>query len=347
MLARKPDHTLIVDVSNLLFRVASVQKATNEHARGATPETLVGLCMHISLLSIARWYAKFKPDFVVFAFEGGTNWRKQYTKEHDLRRQYKATRVVDPEMWHFYELIDSFKETMGKHTSICCISVPGMEADDVIGAYCQLTHETTEKVTILSGDRDFTQLLKMPHVKLVEPDKGKYRNTPDDKEYQPDIDYWLFLKCVRGDSGDNVPSAYPKVRETKIKEAFADPFKRVNFMNERWVDEHGVEHRVGDLFEHNRVLMDLEAQPDDLRCELLEGVVAQVGSISSYSHFHFLKFLGKYKLEEVAKGMHKFIDLLSNNQRFLNGSKSRVVELPKDTAPEVLAETKPHPSLVF
>ena len=30
----------------------------------------------------------------------------------------------------------------------------------------------------------------------------------------------LFVKCVRGDAGDNIPSAYPGARETKILECF-------------------------------------------------------------------------------------------------------------------------------
>lgn len=345
MLPRTPGLTLIIDVSNILFRVAAVQK-NKPFSQGATPEDLVGLCMHISLLSIAKWYEKFKPDFVIFAFEGGNNWRKEYTKQHSMiRRQYKGNRVIDPAMAHFYELMDSFKETMSQHTSVSCISVPGTEADDVIGAYCQLTEGTGETVLVLSGDRDFVQLLKMSHVRLVEPDRGTFRNQPSDKEYQADLDYWLFLKCVRGDGGDNVPSSYPNVRETKVKEAYADPYKRLNFMNERWKDEHGTEHRVGDLFEHNRVLMDLTAQPDDLRCNLLEEVVKQVPPAGQYSHFHFLRFLGKYQLHEVAKGVNRFIDMLSNNQRFLNGSKIRATDFAKSTPPvEAASSTK---GLVF
>lgn len=327
MLPRRPDVTLVIDVANILFRVASVQTSGYQKSQGnladLDPEDLVGLCMHISLQSIAKWYKLYKPDFVVFAFEGGDNWRKSYTKEHNLIRQYKGNRVVDPAMAHYYELIASFKETMSNHTSICCLAIPGMEADDAIAAYSQLTEGTGEEVVIISGDRDFTQLLKMGHVKLVEPDRGKLRNTPDDKEYQPDIDYWLFLKCIRGDSGDNVPSAYPRVRETRIKEAYADPYARVNFMNESWVDEHKVTRRVGDLFEHNQVLMDLAKQPLPLREHLLLTTAQQVADIKHYSHFHFLRFLGKFKLTRVAEEANRFVDLFSNNQRFLNGSKER------------------------
>lgn len=329
MLPRKPDLTLIIDVSSILFKIAAVQTTgyqaskSSQYAGELDPQDLVGLCMHISLQSIHKWFRLYKPDFVIFAFEGGSNWRKQYTKEHNLNRQYKGNRVVDPAMAHYYELIDSFKETMSQHTSVCCLSVPDMEADDAIAAYCQLTDQTGEQVVIISSDRDFVQLMKMPHVKLIEPEKGKLRNTIDDKEHQADLDYWLFLKCIRGDAGDNVASAFPRVRETKIKEAYADPYKRVNFMNEKWVDEHNVEHRVGDLFEHNRVLVDLACQPEKLRESLLLQTKAQVGTIKNYSHFHFLRFLGKYKLTKVAEEANRFVDLFSNNQLFLNGSKLR------------------------
>jgi hypothetical protein len=327
--------SLVYDISNILFRVAAVQKHKSPYGADATIDDLVGLCMHISLQSINKWYVKYKPDFVVFAFEGGDNWRKKYTNDNNYRRQYKANRTVDPEMKHFYQLVDSFREIMTNHTSICCLTVPKMEADDVIAAYCQLNATDDHEIFVVSGDRDFIQLLKLPNVKLINPDDGKLRNQPGDKEYQEDIDYWMFLKCVRGDSGDNVPAAFPRVRETKIREAYKDPYKMMNFLNETWTDEFDVTHRVGDLLKHNEVLMDLTKQPDELRASLLEAVAAQTKSISTYSHFHFLKFLGQFNLKRVGEEASKFIALFTNNQKFLKGEKVKV-----DT-PSVLNEAAP------
>lgn len=296
----------------------------------ASVDDLVGLSMHVSLQAISKWYRKFKPDFVVFAFEGGTNWRKKYTAQHSaqVRRQYKANRVQDPEMLHFYKLIEAFREVMTAHTSVCCITVPDMEGDDVIAAYCLLNAAPDRKITIISGDKDFIQLTKLPNVKLVNPDNGKERNQPGDKDYQPDIDYWLFLKCVRGDSGDNVPSAFPRVFEKKIKAAYEDDYVKLNFMNERWTDENQTEHRVGDLFAHNRVLMDLTGQPDDVKLALYEGVDSQTkqDAWGIYSHFHFLRFLGKFKLNKVAEEADKFIELFTHNQRFLKKLKTGEVD---------------------
>lgn len=347
-----PKKSLVVDVSNILFRVSAVQK-NSPYARDSSTDDLVGLCMHISLYSIFKWYNKFKPDFVVFAFEGANNWRKTYTTDEKSRVGYKSGRIIDPEMKHFYQLIDAFRHTITAHTSICCLCVDKMEADDSIAAYCQLYATPDHEITIISCDRDFTQLLSLPNVKLVNPDNGKERNTPDDKEYEPNLEYWLFKKCVRGDAGDSVPSAFPRVRETRIKKAFEDQYERLNFMNDTWTqevfekDENGVEvkkevtHRVGDLFEHNIILMDLTKQPAELRKTLEEEVKRQVNITGTYSHFHFLRFLGEYKLQKVSEEAMRFVEMFANNQRFLKGEKPKeeqkvLVEEPKQKIASLL-----------
>ena len=156
--------TLIYDISNILFRVAAVQKHQNSYARDSTPEDLVGLCFHISLYSIYKWYFKYRPDFVVFAFEGKDNWRKKYTLEARSRKAYKGNRVPDPAMAHFYELMDSFRTTMTNHTSICCLTIDTMEADDAIAGYCQLHATPDSEILIVSGDKDFVQLTRLPEI---------------------------------------------------------------------------------------------------------------------------------------------------------------------------------------
>lgn len=315
--------------------MASVQKHTNPFARDISHEDLVGLSFHISIQSIYKWYQKFKPDFVVFAFEGSNNWRKKYTEEVKARNAYKGNRVQDPEMAHFYELITSFRETMKAHTSIVCLRVDQMEADDSIAGYCQLYAEEGSEIFIVSGDKDFTQLLKLPGVKLVDPATGKFRNQPGDKDYVEDLDYWIFKKCIRGDMGDNVPSAFPRVRETRIKSAFTNQYDRANLMNECWTDENQTRHRVGDLYNQNVLLLDLYQQPKEYRDLLLEGVKAQVEDVGHYSHFHFLRFLEAYKLNKLREEAMKYVDLFANNQRFLKGESAPKSALNKVERKEV------------
>lgn len=321
-----PKKSLIIDISNLLFRVAAVQQRSKNNYN-ATTEEIIGLAMHMSLHSIYKWYDKLKPQFIVFAFDGENNWRKEYTANNSSRNIiYKANRIPDPNMKHFYQLLKDFKNTIKSHTSVCCLQIPTIEADDIIAGYCQLYANENHNINIISGDKDFIQLLKLPNVKLINPDDGKLRNQPSSKDYQADLDYWLFLKCIRGDSGDNVASAYPKVRETKIKKAYENEYDRINFMNETWVDENKITRRVGDLFEENKILVDLFNQPSNIRDKIFPEIKNQIAEVNSYAHFHFLKFLEKHQLNQIRKDANRFIEMFTLNQNFFNEKNKNLTE---------------------
>ena len=137
-----------------------------------------------------------------------------------------------------------------------------------------------------------------------------YKKTKEHKTLE-DPQYLLFEKCMRGDTSDNVFSAYPGVRKkgtknkTGLLEAFADKdkggFNWNNIMLQRWTDHNDVEHRVRDDYERNRTLIDLTAQPLEFRNAtdniIKTGVskdnVAQVG-------VHFMRFCGKYELNRIS-----------------------------------------------
>jgi hypothetical protein len=128
----------------------------------------------------------------------------------------------------------------------------------------------------------------------------------------PDYQRWvLFLKCMRGDPGDNVFSAYPGVRlkgtknQVGLTEAFEDRDRKGyawnNLMLQRWADHEKIEHRVLDDYERNRVLIDLTAQPDDVKATVDEAIHEQishkdVGMVGA----HFLRFCGKYELTKLS-----------------------------------------------
>jgi hypothetical protein len=117
---------------------------------------------------------------------------------------------------------------------------------------------------------------------------------------------------MRGDTSDNVFSAYPGVRTKSTKnkvgliEAFADRinkgFNWNNLMLQRWTDHEGKEHRVLDDYQRNVTLVDLNAQPqnikDDVDNAIRQGVKSkQVSGVG----IHFMKFCGKYDLEKISE----------------------------------------------
>ena len=130
----------------------------------------------------------------------------------------------------------------------------------------------------------------------------------------------LFEKCMRGDTSDNVFSAYPGVRKkgTKNKvgliEAFEDKstkgFNWNNMMLQRWTDHNGDEHRVLDDYNRNVVLCDLTAQPADIR-EIINNTIAEVEPKNvSQVGIRLMKFCAKWDLQRIADQPQQYAEAL-------------------------------------
>jgi hypothetical protein len=122
---------------------------------------------------------------------------------------------------------------------------------------------------------------------------------------------------MRGDTSDNIFSAYPGVRtkgtknKVGLQEAFTDRGARGynwnNMMLQRWTDHNGEEHRVLDDYERNRSLIDLTCQPQEIknavdttiREQLSHKDIGQVG-------VRFMQFCGKYELVRCSENADSF-----------------------------------------
>jgi hypothetical protein len=128
---------------------------------------------------------------------------------------------------------------------------------------------------------------------------------------------------MRGDATDNVFSAYPGVREKGSKnkvglvEAYADRTKQGfnwnNMMLQRWLDHDGVEHRVREDYERNRTLIDLTAQPQDVK-DKVDNVIRSDVRIKTTPQvgIHFMKFCGKYELTKISEQAETYAKWLNN-----------------------------------
>ena len=136
----------------------------------------------------------------------------------------------------------------------------------------------------------------------------------------------LFKKIIRGDAGDNVFSAFPGVREkgTKnsvgIMEAFEDRnaqgYKWNNFMLQRWTDHDGVEHRVKDRYELNKTLIDLNAQPQEIK-DKVDNMIHSDLRVQSNPQvgLQFMKFCGKYELTKISEQAETYSKWLNSTYK--------------------------------
>lgn len=332
--------SLVFDIPNIAFEVAAVNKPNDKNKNFGTDDaTLSGLCMHILFSRVQKFFRQHNPDYIVFAFENRNNWRKAWTASEDCisKRPYKGNRVYDSSMEYYFKMLDAFKETCTHHTSIICLSAEGLEGDDMIAGYCQLYANNDHEVIVLSGDKDFIQLLKNPNVTLINQRDGKLRNQPGDKLYWDDLDFFMFEKCMRGDKKDNVFSAKPGVRTTQLQKAFKDEYEHLKLMNETWDAEVGgkiVTYKVGDLYEENKILLDLTKQPEEIRQYMFEHIKNEVNNLGKYSNFHFLRFLGKFELKKIAEEINKFQDIFIRNTQTAKGISPVTIETKKKETEE-------------
>jgi hypothetical protein len=84
-------------------------------------------------------------------------------------------------------------------------------------------------------------------------------------------------------------------------------------MMNRWTDHNGVEHRVLDDYNRNVTLIDLKAQPQDIK-DSVDGCIREQLKTDSVQNvgFHFLKFCAKYDLVKVSEQATFYAKWLNN-----------------------------------
>lgn len=181
----------LVDVSGMIFRAFYAIRPLSTPA-GLPVNALYGfVSMTVKLMRDVR------PEHMAFCFD-----TKVPTFRKELDPRYKANRVEMPEalvpqMPYFQRLA----EAMG----IPCLSVERFEADDIIGTLTRMGREHGMEVVIVSGDKDFAQLVR-PHVSLLDTMKDTRTDEAGVREkWGVRADQMIDYLAIVGDSSDNVP----------------------------------------------------------------------------------------------------------------------------------------------
>ena len=322
---------LLVDGLNMFMRAKHVG------GRGQSIDMKIGMAMHIMFNSINKCWREFDGNHIVFCLEG-RSWRKDfYTPYKANRKVIMAQRTVreqeDDEL--YFEAYDDMVKFFAEKTNVSVVRCETAEADDMIATWIQQHPEDNH--FIISTDSDFYQLLA--------PNVTQYNGTTDqvvtlegwkdlktgeeviDKKTKApktpiEPEWVLFEKCVRGDSSDNVFSAYPGARvkgtknKTGMREAFEDRntggYNYNNFMLQRWVDHEGDEHRVKNDYERNKILIDLTEQPDEIKklCVQRMNEGKQSEAVSNIG-IHFMKFCAKWNLQRMSDQAQTYSGMLN------------------------------------
>ncbi|HLA14078.1 MAG TPA: 5'-3' exonuclease H3TH domain-containing protein, partial [Gemmatimonadaceae bacterium] len=156
---------------------------------------------------LQRLITKHQPEYLGWVHDSGLSFR------HERYPAYKATREklteelqsdFDRGMDRICQILDAYR--------IPILSLPGYEADDVIGTLVARSVEAGVNVVVVSGDKDFQQLIR-PGVWLLNPGRGGPANVEEhwvgvenaEERLGVPPEFVTDYLALVGDSSDNIP----------------------------------------------------------------------------------------------------------------------------------------------
>ena len=202
------ENVLIIDGLNTFIRVFSVIPTTNDN--GTHIGGIVGF-----LKSIGYTINMFRPTrcIIIWDGKGGSSRRRKMYPEYKAKRKtnIRLNRAYD------FETIEEERANMIRQIQrtieyldflpITMLSIDNVEADDII-AYTAKQVLTDSKVTIMSSDKDFLQLVD-DRISVWSPTKKKlYKPEQVMEEYGIPSHNLLMYRIFDGDKSDNINGVF-------------------------------------------------------------------------------------------------------------------------------------------
>lgn len=163
----------------------------------------INLFRHMVLNSIRAYNNKYRAEYgeLIIACDDKKYWRRQMFPHYKASRK-KAREESGVDWNKIFNCLNSIRDELRDNFPYRVIQVEGAEADDIIATLCMQYGSllrTKEKILILSGDKDFTQLQVYANVEQFDPVQSKAIKTADPHKF-------LREHILRGDRGDGVPN---------------------------------------------------------------------------------------------------------------------------------------------
>ena len=240
---------ILIDLSQIM--VASTMMSMGKDQS----QVDISMVRHMVLNSLRMYRTKYHKEYgeLVLCCDGKHSWRREHFPQYKASR--KTNRDADSRDWsQIFECLDTIKSELREFFPYKYLEIDESEADDIIGVLARIA---TEKVMIISGDKDFIQLQVRDNV-------DQY--SPITKKIVYDVNPAKYLKehILRGDSSDGVPnflsadnSIVDKIRQTPITK------KKI----ELWIDQDPEDFCNEEQlrnYHRNMKLIDLQYTPSNI-----------------------------------------------------------------------------------
>ena len=274
-----------VAISNLMEQIGSSKTAVDE-----------SLVRHMILNTIRTYVKKFKDNFgpeVIIACDNKNYWRRGIYPHYKAGR--KKAREASGHDWNtIFDCLNKIRDELKQYSPYKVVEVETCEADDVIATLVQ-KYSATQKIMILSSDKDFAQLQRYPNVEQYSPILKKFI-----KEPLPLLQ--LKQLVIRGDKGDGIPNILSAddcfvtaTRQKPITEA-----KIITWLNQEPKDFCNDEMLRN--YSRNETLIDLTKIPQNLSEQILHSYENAKGK----SKQEFMNYMIANRLKNLIEVLDDF-----------------------------------------
>jgi DNA polymerase-1 len=197
----------LVDVSSMFFRAFYAVRPLNT-SKGVPTNAVYGF-----LSMIVKLLKDIKPDYLAFCFD-----RPEPSFRKEIYTEYKANRSEMPEeMIPQVPYIKKLTEVLG----IPIFEKPGFEADDLIGTLTRYGQAQGMQVVIVSGDKDFSQLINDNVIMYDTMKDIRFTIEKVIEKWGVHPKHFIDYLAMTGDASDNIPGVRgvgPKGAQKLIEE---------------------------------------------------------------------------------------------------------------------------------
>lgn len=271
---------IIVDFQNIMLANLAVQLGFN-----SLKEVEPDLLRHMVLNSLRAIRSRYKNDYgeLVIACEE-RSWRREIFPYYKASRD-KSKETSDIDWDTVFKTLRMIRSELKEVFPYRVIEAEGAEADDVIGTLV-MDHGTEglsfgEKILIISGDKDFAQLLRYANVEQYDwVHKRKIVPISKDDKFCS-ADEFLLEHIIHGDTSDGVPNILSDDDVFIIEGKRQKPItakRRADYKAMFGSDKQSTEHPdITRKFDRNRKLIDLRYTPLEVRERIRKEFDSQAG----------------------------------------------------------------------
>jgi hypothetical protein len=279
---------ILIDLSQIM--VASTMMSMGKEQS----QVDIDMVRHMVLNSLRMYRSKYHGEYgeLILCCDGRHSWRREHFPQYKASR--KTNREADSRDWsQIFGCLDTIKSELKEFFPYKYLEIDTAEADDIIGVLARKAG--SEKVMIISGDKDFIQLQIYKTVKQYSPITKKLIVDRDPAKY-------LKEHIMKGDSSDGVPNILSsdncivdKIRQKPLSK------KKI----ESWIDQEPVDFCTEEQlrnYHRNMKLIDLQFTP----LNIVDQINQQFDVVPQGKRSGLLNYFVERKLNNLIQDIGEF-----------------------------------------